>query len=109
MRGRSFIHRLFVLVVLLTVGLCFVGAGSQQQRRNRRSRRVTNPVVNRDTTDTGTQSTSTTADPRVVSTADDQSAEPTTSGGSGARTGSTRTSASLEEDHDSMRPRMTRL
>src|SRR4051812_27989238 len=111
MRSRSFSHRLFVLVVLLAVGLCFVEAGAQQ-RRNRRSRRVTNPVVTRDATDTGTPSTSTTgagtADPRIVSTADEQSGDATTAGGGGARTGS-RTAASLEEEHDSMRTRMNRL
>jgi chromosome segregation ATPase len=112
MRSRSIIKRLFVLVVLLVVGLSFVEAGAQQ-RRNRRSRRVTNPVVNRDTTTTDTPSTSTTGttDPRIVSTADDQSGDAaTTAGGSGTRTGSrSGAGASLEEEHDSMRTRMNRL
>lgn len=110
MRSRSLSNRLFVLVVLLTIGLCFVEAGAQQQRRNRRSRRVTNPVATRDTTATGTSTTTAagTADPRIVSTADDQSGDAATTG-SGARTGSSRTGTSIEEEHDSMRTRMNRL
>jgi chromosome segregation ATPase len=112
MRSRSIINRLFVLVVLLVVvGVSFVDAGAQQ-RRNRRSRRVTNPVVTRDTTTTDTPSTSTTGttDPRIVSTADDQSGDAATPTSSGARTGSRSSAgASLEEEHDSMRTRMNRL
>jgi|GEM_PF-307747 len=114
MRSRSIINRLFVLVVLLVVvGLSFVDA-SAQQRRNRRSRRITNPVVTRDTTttDTGTTQTSTngTTDARIVSTADDQSNDAANASGSNARTGSRSSAgASLEEEHDSMRTRMNRL
>lgn len=114
MLHRSIIKRLFVLAVLLTVGLSVVDAGAQQ-RRNRRSRRVTNPVVPRDTTATDTPSTSTTGtgDPRIVSTADDPSNDAATTGsGSNARTGARSNSgsgASLEEEHDSMRTRMNRL
>lgn len=111
MRSRSIINRLFVLVVLLIVGLSVVEVDAQQ-RRNRRSRRVTNPVVTRDTTTTDrgttqTPSTGGTTDPRIVSTADDQSTDATTAG-SGARTGS-RSGTALEEEHDSMRTRMNRL
>lgn len=105
MLSRSIIHRLFVLVVLLSVGLCFIEADAQ--RRNRRSRRVTNPVT-RDTTSPAT--TTTTQDPTIVSTADDQASGGSTTGSSGART-STRSGSngSLEEEHDSMRNRMNRL
>jgi chromosome segregation ATPase len=107
MRSRSIIHRLFVLVVLLTVGLCFIEAGAQQ-RRNRRSRRVTNPV----TRDASVQTTpaTTTPDPTIISTADEQTSggSATGSSGSGGRT-STRSGSSLEEEHDSMRNRMNRL
>jgi hypothetical protein len=110
MRYRSILHRLLVLAVLFTVGLCFVEANAQQ-RRNRRSRRVTNPVVSTGTTtDTGTQSTTsaTTSDPRVVSTADDQSGDTSTTGGT--RTSSRpRSGGTLEEEHDSMRGRMNKL
>ena len=111
MLSRSIINRLFMLVVLLVVGLSVVDAGAQQ-RRNRRSRRITNPVVTRDTTtDTTSTSTTGTTDPRIVSTAtDDQSGDAATPTSSGARTGTRSNSgASLEEEHDSMRTRMNRL
>ena len=110
MRYRSILHRLFVLVVLFAVGLCFVEANAQQ-RRNRRSRRVTNPIVSGSTsTDTSTQpatSTTSTSDPRVVSTADDQSGDTSTMGST--RTSSRPRSGTLEEEHDSMRGRMNKL
>ncbi|MBA3765501.1 MAG: hypothetical protein H0W99_00675 [Acidobacteria bacterium] len=111
MRCRLIMHRLFVLAMLFSIGLCFVEASAQ--RRTRRSRRVTNPIVSRSpTTDTSTPPASTTtSDPRIVSTADDQSDEATSSGSSsGARTGArSRAGGSLEEEHDSMRGRMNRL
>jgi chromosome segregation ATPase len=112
MRYRSILHRLFVLVVLFAVGLCFVEVNAQQ-RRNRRSRRVTNPIASTGstsaTTDTSTQpNTSTsTSDPRVVSTADDQSGDTSTTGGT--RTSSRSSTGTLEEEHDSMRGRMNKL
>jgi chromosome segregation ATPase len=106
MLSRSIIHRLFVLVVLLAVGLCFTEASAQ--RRNRRSRRVTNPVTSSPATTTTT--TTTTEDPTIISTADDQAGGGSTTGSSTART-STRSGSnpSLEEEHDSMRNRMNRL
>ncbi len=115
MRCRLIMHRLFVLVMLFSIGLCFVET-SAQQRRTRRSRRVTNPIVSRsprpatDTTSTPTTST-TASDPRIVSTADDQSDEASGTGSSsGARTGARpRAGVSMEEEHDSMRGRMNRL
>ncbi len=116
MRCRLIMHRLFVLVMLFSIGLCFIEA-SAQQRRTRRSRRVTNPIVSRRpvaTTDTSATPTSTTtSDPRIVSTADDQSDEASATGSSrssGARAGARpRARGSLEEEHDSMSGRMNRL
>ena len=112
MLSRSIFHRLLVLVVLLTVGLSLIEA-SGQQRRNRRSRRVTNPVTRQTSSPATTETT--TPDPTIVSTADEQagggSSSSATGSSSGART-STRSgsnASSLEEEHDSMRNRMNRL
>lgn len=110
MRYRSILNRLFVLVILLSVGLCFIEANAQ--RRTRRSRRVTNPIVTTGTTttDAGTQTTTTTTagDPRIVSTAgDDQPAGTSTT--DTTRTSSRSSSGNLEQEHDSMRGRMNRL
>jgi chromosome segregation ATPase len=107
MLSRSIIHRLFVLMVLLAVGLCFIEASAQ--RRNRRSRRVTNPIT-RESSSPATTTTTTTQDPTIVSTADDQTSTEGATGSSATRT-STRSgsNASLEEEHDSMRNRMNRL
>ena len=115
MRCRLILQRLFLLVMLFSIGLCFVEANAQ--RRTRRSRRVTNPIVTRSprtATDTSTTpSSTTTSDPRVVSTADDQSDDASATGSSsssGARTGArSRAGSSIEEEHDSMRGRMNRL
>lgn len=110
MLSRSIIHRLFVLVVLLAVGLCFIEASAQ--RRNRRSRRVTNPVTRQaDTSTTTTTTTATTQDPTIISTADDQTSGASTTGsGSGTRRNTpSGANGSLEEEHDSMRNRMNRL
>jgi chromosome segregation ATPase len=114
MLNRSIIHRLFVLAVLFSIALIFVEA-SAQQRRNRRSRRVTNPVAT-GTSRTATSDTTQTpqTEPTIISTADEQQSSGNTpaAGGSGARTG-TRSSgsapATMEEEHDSMRNRMNRL
>jgi regulator of replication initiation timing len=93
-----------VLVALFVVGLCFIDASAQQRRRRRQSRRLTNPVVSTRTTTqpgttTTTTTTNTTADPRIISTADanDQGDQPNT-----RRTRRTRTTT-LDEDHDAMR------
>ena len=110
---RPILHRLFVLAVLFSVGFCCLDANAQ--RRTRRSRRVTNPIASTGatstTTDTSAQpgTSTTTGDPRIVSTADDQSGD--TGAAPGARTNSRSRSASgtLEEEHDSMRGRMNRL
>lgn len=58
-----------VLMALLVAGCCFVDA-SAQRRRTKRPRRVTNPVVNRATEQTGATDDST-SDPTIVSTADE--------------------------------------
>jgi hypothetical protein len=111
MRSRSIIHRLFLLVILFTLALCFVEA-SAQQRRTRRSRRVTNPVSSGTTrTNTGTSAPTQTpaTDPTIISTADEQSGGGSATSGAGARTGTRNGSASIEEEHDSMRNRMNRL
>lgn len=59
---------MLALVILLTFGLCFDEASAQRRRRTKRSRRATNPVVTRPVTLPATQ----TADPQIISTAEDQ-------------------------------------
>lgn len=71
MRSQFARRVVFALAVLLAVGLCVDEAGAQR-RRSRRSRRVTNPVVtNPQPVVTPTPS----ADPQIISTAEQQAAE----------------------------------
>lgn len=70
MRSRNARWILLALVVLLTVGLCFGLVAAQQQKRKKRSRRITNPVAAQPTP-TPAQST----DPQIISTADQQTSE----------------------------------
>jgi chromosome segregation ATPase len=87
----------FALAVLLAVGLCVDEAGAQR-RRTRRSRRATNPVV------TNTQPIITptpSAEPQIISTAEQQTAEAagqTTT--STRRTGRRRAAEIAEEDNE---------
>jgi chromosome segregation ATPase len=64
---------MLVLVVLLTIGLCFDGA-SAQRKRNKRPRRVTNPVTS-STTVRPPVLPATQTDPQIISTADQQATE----------------------------------
>jgi chromosome segregation ATPase len=105
MRSQFARRVVFALAVLLVVGLC-VDEASAQRRRSRRSRRVTNPVVtNPQPVVTPTPS----ADPQIVSTAEQQAAEAAASEPAGRtttttrRTGRRRTDETLEEDHDAVR------
>lgn len=70
MRSQSKRWIMLALVALLTVGLCFSEA-SAQRRRNKRSRRVTNPVRVHPVTTPQTPST----EPEIISTADQQGNE----------------------------------
>lgn len=76
MRIRFLRQTMLTIAVLLVVGLCFVET-SAQTRRNRRSRRITNPVAT--TTNppavqpTTSQPTTTGSEARIISTADDPS------------------------------------
>ncbi|MDT5063626.1 MAG: hypothetical protein QOH63_4085 [Acidobacteriota bacterium] len=97
----------FALVALLTIGLCFDGA-SAQRKRNKRPRRVTNPVTS-STTARPPVLPATQTDPQIISTADQQATEQNnTSDVNGQlptdkrRTNRKRT-ADPVEDEDSMR------
>lgn len=102
----QFARRLtFSLAVLLALGLCFDEAGAQR-RRTRRSRRATNPVVTR--TRPVVTPTPSTADPQIISTAEQQAVEeeagvqPTTTPTPARRT-TRRAPVALEEDRDAVR------
>src|SRR5215213_6902854 len=106
----QFARRLtFALAVVLAVGLCFDEAGAQR-RRTRRSRRVTRPVVvNTQPIVTPTPST---ADPQIISTAEQQAVEeeagvaPTTPARRSTRR---RAAAPAEEDEDTVRRTVNNL
>jgi chromosome segregation ATPase len=70
MRSQSKRWIMFALVALLTVGLCFNEA-SAQRKRNKRSRRVTNPVTVHPVTTPQTPTT----EPQIISTADQQASD----------------------------------
>jgi chromosome segregation ATPase len=104
----QFARRLtFALAVLLAVGLCFDEAGAQR-RRTRRSRRATNPVVTR-TQPVVTPTPS--ADPQIISTAEQQAIEAEAAGqpAAPARRSTRRAADPLEEDHDAVRRTVTDL
>ena len=99
----------FALVLLLSVSLCFDQALAQR-KRNKRSRRVTNPVVR---PQVAPPATITPAEPQIISTADQQATDQgNASDTSGqAQTAPRRTNrkrpaataAEPESDEDSMR------
>lgn len=60
-------HAALVLLVLMAISVCFVDANAQR-RRNKRSRRVTNPVTRVPDTRPAPAQTS---EPRIISTSDD--------------------------------------
>src|SRR3954471_8090352 len=77
---HKFVRRMtFALVLLFSVSLCFNEAGAQR-KRNKRSRRVTNPVA----VTPITEPMQPTTEPQIISTADQQANEqgnaPDTSG-----------------------------
>src|SRR4051794_18007170 len=106
---HQFIRRVTaVLLLFLSISLCS-GEASAQRKRNKRSRRVTNPVtVNRPVLP---PATSTQADPQIISTANDQQAgdQAGTSDTSGQPQNSSRRGArsravpQVEGDEDTMR------
>jgi chromosome segregation ATPase len=110
----QFARRITVaLSLLLALGLCFEEA-SAQRRRSRRSRRVTNPVTSAPVTPATVVPTAST-DPQIISTADQQAAEPDdgseVSGQVPANTrrSSRRRAAEPEEDDASVRRTVNEL
>lgn len=73
MRSQFARRIIFALVILLTVGLCF-GEASAQRRRSKRSRRVTNPVGTT-TTPTAPVVPATQGEPKIISTAEQQTTD----------------------------------
>ena len=73
MRSEFTRRIMIVLAILLAFGLCFDEA-SAQRRRNRRSRRVTNPVTVAPVEPATVPSTQAT-DPQIISTADQQATD----------------------------------
>lgn len=65
-------HLALVLAALLMVTLCFEDASAQQRRRNKRSRRITNPVASTAPVVQPDTSSAQTSDPTIISTAEDQ-------------------------------------
>jgi chromosome segregation ATPase len=104
---------MIVFAVLLTVGLCFDEA-TAQRRRTRRSRRITNPVVTRQV-EPATIPPTQTADPQIISTADQQASEQNDASEisgqvpANSRRPSRRRAAEPEEDADSMRRTVNEL
>jgi chromosome segregation ATPase len=98
---------MIAFVVLLAVGLCFDEANAQR-RRTRRSRRITNPVATRTVVPAIVPPTQT-ADPQIISTADQQASEQSDASEisgqvpASSRRTTRRRAAEPEEDADSMR------
>jgi chromosome segregation ATPase len=102
----------FALVVLLTVGLCFDEV-SAQRKRSKRPRRITNPVVNTTTPTAPPIAPTTQAEPKIISTADQQATQQATDQNNASdvsgqlQTNPRRTNrkraAEPSEDEDSMR------
>lgn len=97
---------IFAIALALSVSLCFDQA-SAQKRRNKRSRRITNPV-----TVTPVQPTTTTStEPQIISTADQQTNDQNNTSDAGAQNNSRATSrrraaavaAEPESNEDTMR------
>jgi chromosome segregation ATPase len=74
MRSQFARRMIFALVILLTVGLCFDEV-SAQRKRSKRSRRITNPVVNTTTPTVPPVVPATQAEPKIISTAEQQTTE----------------------------------
>ena len=105
MRSQLARQATFAFAALLLVVFCFTDA-SAQKKRTKRSRRVTNPVT-RTASVTPVPST-TSAEPRIISTADENGAEPGTSTSSSRRASSRRNNATLTPE-ETDRQRMDRL
>jgi chromosome segregation ATPase len=114
MRSQFARRIIFALVILLAFGLSFDEAGAQR-KRSKRSRRVTNPVVSTTTPAAPPVAPTTQAEPRIISTAEQQQAteqnntsQSNTSEVSGQlqtnpRRTNRRRAAEPTEDEDSMR------
>lgn len=113
MRIRFLRQTMLTMAALLVIGLCFVDADAQT-RRNRRSRRVTNPVTttNPPVAQPSTQIPVSTTEARIISTADDpvnddledDDPPPVTT----RRTGRSRNTSS-DTEQDNMRRSVNRL
>lgn len=108
MRIRLARHTALALAVLFTIGFCLVDT-SAQQRRRKRSRRITNPVVSNAPPTQPDTSQANGPEPKIISTAEEQvndlSGEPAVAGGT--RRGN-RTRAS-DTEQDSMRRTVNKL
>jgi hypothetical protein len=109
------IHQIsFALVALLFTGLCLVNVEAQQRRK--RSRRITNPVINTPAAQPGARPSPTPASPNdasIISTAEDQDATDATAQPAptpARRTTRTRTPATTtESDPEGTRRTINRL
>lgn len=93
----------FALAGILLLVFCFADA-SAQKRRTKRSRRVTNPVTRTASVTPAPPS----AEPTIISTADEAASETTTTTASGRRTSARRNTQPLSEE-ESSRQKMERL
>ncbi|MBC7909433.1 MAG: hypothetical protein H7Y30_02970, partial [Pyrinomonadaceae bacterium] len=91
----------FIVAVLVLVCFCFAEANAQR-RRTKKSRRVTNPVTKTAATPAPTPSSST-SEPRIISTADETDTGATTSNTRGRR------NTTPEYDEDGTRQKVDRL
>jgi hypothetical protein len=98
------------LVVLLAFGVCFSQETNAQRSRTKRSRRATNPVAARRVVLPATVPSTETAEPQIISTADQQASEQDNSSEVSGQVPSTsrrqnrrRAAAEPESDEDSMR------
>jgi hypothetical protein len=110
----QFSRRIMIaLAALLVFGLCFDEA-SAQRRRNRRSRRITNPVVTQPVVPAPVPTTPST-DPQIISTAEQQASEQGTASEvsgqlpSNPRRTNRRRASEPEDDETSMRRTVTDL
>lgn len=111
MRSQLVRRMMFVLALVLSVSLCFEEAGAQR-RRNKRSRRLTNPVAITPVPEPAQSG----GEPQVISTADQQASEPDNTPDTSGQTQTSRrtnrnraTTVPQESQEDSMRRTVNEL
>ena len=105
MRFQSGRQATFALALLLLLVFCVTDA-SAQKRRTKRSRRVTNPVTQTAIVTPAPTPGASTAEPRIISTAEENASETSTT--TGGRRSSTRRNTAPQPEEDS-RQKMERL